>query len=1125
MQKKDVPLCLCRIKMVFLTVLLCLLVGQGFAAPDSYENTLITLKVKDENLGSVLDKITRLAKVRFFYNHSQLDINQKVTLDVKEQPLKEVLSVLLERQKMKIDFQPNRTVVLQPQPKEIPNTTTKKVAGLIVDAKTREPLIGASVILAEQRSIGVGTDINGKFFIEVPAGTSALLVSYVGYTNETIVLDQKNNLQDLLIRMTPLVEEMEAVVVTGMAPRKVDGFTGSYVSVKGEELKKLSPNNLLKALQFFDPSFRIVENNSRGSDPNTLPEFHLRGDAQIGAVGGGSRMNVNMLLGDYSNRPNMPLFILDGFEANLQRIVDIDPERIESITILKDASATAIYGSRAANGVVVFETKKPKAGALNVSYSTNMGITIPDLRDYNLMNAEEKLQFEWDAGLFNPRNADDMNYYNHYRHEILQGVNTYWLAEPLRTAFTHRHSLAMDGGDESFRYSLNLNLGNTPGVMKESARNTLGMEVGLQYRRKKWNVSNNLSLSSVKGTETPYGSFSEYTKMNPYYRKTDENGNYTKLIEVKPTGLGNERKPITNPLYNTQFPYKNENKNFSITNNFMIECAVLENLRLTGDVSFSKGIGSSDRFKSMNHTDFTLVTDLTKKGSYDKSTANSFSWNSNFQVNYNLNLDRHSLFMNARYSISESKSDGVALSAKGFPNDNMTDFLFAYEMDTRANGNESTTRSLGVIGTLSYMYDMRYAVDFSIRGDMASQFGSNNGMAPFWSVGARWNAFREKWFEDSWVSNLVLSGSYGVTGSQNYQSYQAVESYSFSNLMFPYISSDVLGAELMGFGNKDLGWSKTTDKSVRLEFGFVKNRLNASVNYYHNFTDELLLDYNIAPSSGFTTMVNNAGSVVNKGVDVMLGAILIQNFEKEIQWSVTLNGSHNRNVIKKISNVVKKMNETNLKDRGAPLPIYEEGKSTTQIFAVQSLGIDPVNGKEIFLKRSGEKTYEWDAADKIALGDNEPKMRGSVLTSFNYKDLSISLVGAYQFGGYRYNQTLVDKIENTNIAYNLDRRAAQNRWRKNGDVVPYKGIAFLGQDTPTTSRFVQKFNEFNLSSISVGYRLDSRNFAFLRKCRIASLSVNTTFEDVVRFSTVKQERGLDYPFARSFNLSLSVLFN
>ncbi len=1114
----------------------CMLVFSGglyAAGEEEYQKKKITVQANQETVEQVLNKIGKAADVRFFYNHSAFDFSKKISIDAKEQELRNVVNQVLAEYPVDVEYQLNHTIVLRQKTQNIASVEVQKVSGRVTDAKNGEALIGASIVLKESPGIGVVTDIDGNFHLELAQGSAtALIVSFIGYQTEEIKLSGSGDVENVTVKLTPMATELEDVVVTGMAPRKSESFTGSYVSVKGDELKRLSPNNLLQALQFFDPSFRIVENNAQGSNPNAMPEFQVRGNAQIGSF---SNSEMNMLVGNYSNQPNMPLFILDGFEATLQKIVDLDPERVESITILKDASATAIYGSRAANGVVVFETKKPLPGALNITYSTNIGITVPDLSDYNLMNAEEKLQFEYDAGLFT-HDADgkplsgaglatQMNYYNKYRREIQRGVNTYWLSEPLRTAVIHRHTLSIDGGDEAFRYNVSLNYGNSPGVMKESDRRTLGLGLNMQYRRKKWNVNNRLTVDNSLGHNTPYGSFSDYTRLNQYYTKTDENGNITKVIEEKPLGPGLQKVQVTNPLYNTQFPFKSLSENFTVTDNLAIEFSLFENLRFNAEASLTKGTSRSEDFRSMNHTMFANEEDLTKKGSYSKNLGNSFSWSTNASVNYNLTKDKHLVSMFARWEIAQNRSDATFFSAKGFPNDNMTDFLFAYEMDNRVNGNENTTRSLGVTGQVSYMYDYRYSMDFSIRGDMSSQFGADTRMKPFWAVGLRWNASREKWLENTVVSNLVIRGSYGITGSQNYDPYQAIESYSFENMMFPYLSSGVLGAELQGFGNSDLDWSTTKDLSAALEFGFWNNRFTGSVNYYNHYTDELLLDYNIAPSAGFPTMMTNIGSIANQGVDAMLGVVPVQDFERQLQWSINVNASHNRNKVKKISNQIKNMNQENLENKYAPVPIYEEGKSTSQLFVVQSLGIDPTTGKEVFLKRNGEKTFTWDPVDKIAVGDTEPKLRGSITSSLVWKDWSVALGFTYQLGAYAYNQTLVNKIENIDIARNVDRRAAENRWRKPGDVAKYKSISYTAHTTELSSRFVQKVNEIVFSSVNVGYHFDPKNYKFLRQCHISGLNVNATMQDLGRLSTVKQERGTEYPFARTFNLSLSVLFN
>ena len=209
--------------------------------------------------------------------------------------------------------------------------------------------------------------------------------------------------------------------------------------MSGDDLLKRNPNNLLMALQQFDPSFRVMENQEMGSDPNSMPEFRIRGDVQLGNNGAGlerDAQQMQMFINGYANIPNMPLFVLDGFQVSIETIMNLEPERISEVVILKDAAATAIYGSKASNGVVVFETKKPLAGRLRFTYANNIGVTYPDLTDFNLMNAEEKLETEWKAGFFHTDNAEQMNTYNRYRRYIEEGVDTYWLSQPLRTAIT-----------------------------------------------------------------------------------------------------------------------------------------------------------------------------------------------------------------------------------------------------------------------------------------------------------------------------------------------------------------------------------------------------------------------------------------------------------------------------------------------------------------------------------------------------------------------------------------------------------------------------------------------------------------------------------------------------------------
>ena len=1079
----------------------------------------VTLRVSNQPLGKVLEMVAEAADAKItLQNVSLWNINKPINLAVKDKPLDKVLGELIGDQNVVIRYEGENLIILEPDNYSGQENKGLSISGQVIDKDTKEPLINATVLITDatgKGSSGAITDLDGKFSLRIKSKES-IRVSFVGY--ETVSKQILKSEQNLVIELKPSLELAE-VVITGISRRSKDSFTGNYVEVKGDDLRKMNPTNILKSLQFFDPSFKIIENNLSGSDPNAEPDFQIRGDQSFGSK---SMNSMDLMLDNVSSRPNTPLFVLDGFTVPLSRILDLDPERVESITILKDAAATSVYGSRAANGVVVVETKVAPDGALSVSYNGTMTVQTPDLTDYNMMDAAEKLDTEWRAGLYNPNNAAHMNLYNKYRRNVLGGVDTYWLSKPLRTAILHRHSVSVAGGTDVFRYSLDVNASMQPGVMKESENQTTGVNFNMTYMKEKFTMRANISLSESNSMNSPYGSFSQYTRLNPYYIPQDAGGNQLKVLDNNT--VSGQSTVITNPLYDATVGIKDIMNSLNITTSIGLEYMILKNLRLTEQFSYSRGMAGTDRFYPADHTRFELEDDLTRKGSYYKSTGSMSSWSSNFGINYNLVLKKHLFSVFANWTISEDRNNYVNLSATGYPDKHMDDFIFGNKMETNMSniGTENISRSIGLIGQFSYSYDNRYSVDFNLSGEASSRY-ANHDLVPFWSTGVRWNAHNEKWLQ-GYLSNLVLRASYGVTGEQNFSPSDAIEYYTFSGTMRPYGSFPVLGALMSGLNNTGLGWAKTHNTSLSVDFGFWKNRVNMTFNYYNNITKELLTNYDLAPSTGFNSMVMNAGELQNRGFDATVNIIAVQNLRKQFFWTISANANHNRNKIRKLSDYLKKLNEEQMKSADAPLPQYREGESTTTLYVVRSLGVDPVTGKEVYLKRDGTKTFAWSANDKVPVGDTNPTVSGTVSTSINWKDLSCSLGFTYKYGGVVYNQTLVDKIENQNVAYNLDRRAGQGRWEKPGDVRPYVGFSPTGANTPASTRFIMDDNEIRFATLNVGYRFNADKFKFLRDAHIDVLALNFTTNDIARISRIRMERGLDYPFARSYTLSLSFMF-
>ena len=507
----------------------------------AYSQTRITAKRQGVTIDEVLKEVREKSGYRFLYRVEEVNRYGKRDIDVKDAEVEDFLGQLLQNTDLTYEVE-NEVIIIRPEKQRQDSRVNVQVVRGKVTDENNLALPGATVLL-KGTSYGVVTDSHGKFTLE--RDTVTLLVSFVGM--ETRLVNLKKGQTEILVSLKPDIKEMKEVVVTGYGNVRKTSFTGNSVTVTKDELMSVSKSNVIKALQTFDPSFRIQTNNDWGSDPNALPEMYVRGRSGISGVKELDRDPLTKSA--LKDNPNLPTFIMDGFQISVEQLYDMDPNRIESITILKDAAATALYGSRAANGVVVITTVAPQMGKLNVSYNFTGDVTVPDLSDYNLMNAREKLETEVAAGVFedlakdNPLGAEQQYYAK--LASITRGVDTYWLSKPLQTSFNHKHSLSVDGGSDNFRFGIQLSYNNEDGVMKESFRNRVGAGVYLDYRIGSFQLKNMVTYTNTRSQESPYGAFSDYTGCQPYDPYKDDKGNY---LENLPNWDGkNAKRP--NPLY------------------------------------------------------------------------------------------------------------------------------------------------------------------------------------------------------------------------------------------------------------------------------------------------------------------------------------------------------------------------------------------------------------------------------------------------------------------------------------------------------------------------------------------------------------------------------------------------
>lgn len=1137
---------------ILLTLTINLLASNSSLGQNIHTHTVELGITHTTTLKAALQQLEAETGISIFYPSELVGKHSAPMLSSKKRTVAEVLDILLEGKSLDYS-QRGKSIVLfektEPSGMERDVVQQRTVGGMVVD-QSGKPLGGVSVYIRdwqylprEQRTAvsSTATDENGHWSIPVPNDTTVVVFSFIGYEKQEIRVGNRSKMR--VVMLPDQATQIEDVVVTGLFERPKEVYTGAVRSFNQEELQQVAGNNVLTALKSLDPSFQMPENINLGSNPNALPEVTLRGGNSLVDPSGSTSNPFN-----YQAAPNTPLFILDGFEVSLSRINDLDLTRIKSVDLLKDATATAIYGSRAANGVVVIETVRPQAGDLRVTYTGNMSLESVDLADYNLLNAREKLDIEEQTGVYSfwgdTRIEQQLeHFYNHRLAEVQRGVNTDWLTLPLRVGLGHKHNLYIEGGDEAILYGIGGTYLNTAGVMKGSNRQNILGNAYLSYRKNGLNVRNEVTVTSNIGNNSPYGTFQQYARLNPYWTPYQDDGSLKYFLETVYDGNGNRLTNFdnynnldgntvdptvrpTNPLYNANLGVTDQTRYTNLMNNTALQWQVNPWLRLTGSLALQFQWDESDRFLPAQHTSF-ANTPTFEKGSYDKGHGKSTNYDVNLGANFNKAFDKHLLFGTLGFNAQQRKNYTNLYTVIGFPNARLDDITqgLGFREDSRVTGEENFTRLLGSFVNASYAYDNRFLADMSFRLDGSSQFGANNRIAPFWSLGGGWNVHNEPWLKDAdWLDVFRLRYSFGYTGSQNFASYLGRTTSRFYN------GSDyrgMIGSYLLGFGNDNLSWQKTQKNN----FGFdltVFKRLNIVGNYYIETTRGSIGSVNTAPSSGFTSYSENIGDMRTKGYELYVRYNIINSMANRNNWSVFANLFRVDNEISRLSSTLEALNaRADTTFSSVPITRYAVGQSTNAIWAVRSRGIDPATGYEIFEKQDGSLTNIYDPRDQIIIANGRPKLEGTFGTNFEYNGIGANVFLRFRIGGYAYNQTLVDRVENAEVnMYNVDRRVAEERWMNPGDITFFKGlIDYSGRQimapTYNSSRFVQRSDLLSLESISVYYRFsDTLN----KRLRLSNTRITAFSNELYQWSAIQRERGLDYPFSRTFTLQVSTSF-
>lgn len=1097
----------------------------------TYSQT-VTLTGKNVSASDFFEAINKQTGYSFVLKNSLINKITSFDINEKNTPLTTVLDKYLSVQGIDYSIK-HKTIVLNDV-----ETTTKQqetsVTGIVLTPEG-SPIPGVSIKIKGQQTPPGVTRENGAFSISNLKENSTLVVSSIGYevvelhikkstsgySISTVRKTQAGQLKsesgdNIQLRLTlhPQMNQVEDVVVTGIFNKPKESFTGAATTISKEQLRMSGNRNLLKTIGNIDPSFDLQENNIGGSDPNQLPNIEIRGTSTIG--------NVADLQTNVRSSLNLPLFILDGFEVSMERVMDMNQADVEQVVILKDASATAIYGSRGSNGVVVITSLKPEQGKLRLTYGAGANFEFADLSSYHVFDAAGKLHIEELAGLYTTDNPSDQSrlrsLHNVHKKYVASGIDTDWKRIPVRTGIGHYHKIDLTGGDEQFRYILNGSYNQVAGAMKGSSRDNFNGGMTISYMMNKFRFTNNLSIGFNNSDNGNYGSYHSWVSMNPYLSPYDENG---ELIQTYPSFTTSS--PQYNPLYTANLTSFSTSNYANIRNTLALDWDVFSGLKVNTSVGFNKQLGGSDRFTSPLDLLYLNFGDITTKGQYTQSKMDMQSYQFSGTVNYAKVFNDHSIYLGVNGQLNESQNDVNTIIVTGFVNDKMTDISNGLQYSgSHPTSIEKTTRSMGITGTINYNYMSRYYVDASYRLDGASSFGSHSRFAPFFSIGAGWTISQEPFIKDNlpFIDLMRLRYSYGVTGSLNFQPYQALTTYTYNNTDY---YRNLIGATINSYGNENLRWQNTVQNNIGMDATILGGALLFSANFYHKLTDNLVTEVGMPLSHGYRSYTENLGMMRNVGADLMATVNIIRNDAKKIHWSVQVGSYHNKNVIVKLSEEVKRTNArySNRHHSGSTYFEYREGYSVDELYVLESPGVDALTGEVLYKDADGTfSTFITDTMLKIAVGSRQPKLNGRISSSLRIGSFNLNVGFAVRAGGKKLNTTLLEKVENAYANINLDTRVLDRRWQKPGDITAFKSIKSSDNTLPN-DRFVFNENTFTFNNINIMYDLPR---TITQKLKMQRLSINASMSDIFYLSNIEQQRGMDYPYSIKPTFTLTATF-
>lgn len=1021
-----------------MTLIVITLTAFQLHAEDSLrDDRKISLVREVASLKEILKEVERQTDFRFFYNPEQVDVSKTISIDLKEVTLAQALEEIFRSTSItyKISgrqillFGARRSMGLLPSD-DAQSASLFMVSGT-VSSSVGGPLPGVN-ILEKGTTNGTTTDADGRYSLGVPTGNEVLVFSFIGYQTQEVALNGRSTVE---VTLAEDVQNLEEVVVLGYSSKKQTELSSSVSVVSGEQLRDVTSNNMEDMLQGKAPG--VIVSNSSG-DPNAAPNVIIRGSSSITA---GSD----------------PLYVVDGIIGG-----SANPNDIASITILKDAAATGLYGSRASNGVIIITTKSGQAGKTQVNVSSTLGFSTVTEGKYRVMNSRQLYDYQrtfWDPATFETD-----------RPASLLSQDTDWRDLMYHTAMTQQYTIGISGGSEKTQMYVSGNYYKEEGTLGPSANEAFNVRSNISHQvNDKLKLSVRVNARARTMTEEAAGSNFMTTHENmPWDNPYNPDGSLKMGTEEEWIGRDND-----NFLHGWQY-------NFDVANASSVTGDVIVDYQITKGLSFS-----SNNRASYQNTKRELYYDVrAKAGVGEGRLTNDLSNEKHFitsnRLNYIASVGDHNFGVIAVAEAESNANDMNSVTGAGLPP--AIHVMDAASQIVAAPGNRSENAFSKGLVQVDYNFHDRYFLVGSLIRESSSRFGANHRAATFYTLGGSWILSNEAFMEGQDIFDfLKIRASYGVTGNAQIGDYQTLGLYSFSNQYEGHSASFPSQME-----NPNLTWEKAKTTDFGIDVGLF-NRISLNVDLYDKTTSELLLNVELPYTTGFASVIQNVGSVRNRGVEFNLSSM---NLTGAFKWQTSFNIAFNRNRVLALDQGKDILQET--------LRIVSEGHDLNSWYMRKWAGVDPQNGDPLWevvtSSPGGEKTVtttnQYNDATLQFVGSFTPDFTGGINNVFKYKGVSLSAFFNFVSGVQVYDGTMF--VTDSDGAYDTENQRVltegESRWEKPGDIATHPKPVFGGNlnSNRESSRYLQDGSYIRLRNVRLSYDLPN---TLLERIRIARASV------------------------------------